>query len=241
MDCGVPERWGLQSAYLRILGAGGKAPPAPEFGTFGTEDSGVAQFRDLFFAIVRKRKRRARRSDWPVVSPEHETEGDEMNESLNYLNSVIRERTAEGAFLLEGEELKYQARVGIAPTLYVVAVVLLFLPPFVIWGPLFLGAAYWVKKTESIWVTNKRVVHSAKWPFSNYSVVSMPLNQISMVRRRFLSGFVSGIFDSLFHIGDIQIHLQAKLLPQLTLTDVKDPRALMRAIKSVSAEIVEGE
>lgn len=167
-----------------------------------------------------------------------------MNQRLAYDTDVIREKTAEGPFLLDGEHIKYETSKAIPASVYVIAAIALVVPPlFILWSALIIGFPYYSATHSKIWITNKRVVHSVKvWPGGNFSVMSIPLSQIRVLRRTLRrAGYLLGFLDRQFGSGDIEVFLKDKMLPQALMSDVKEPGKLISAVKAISAELVEGE
>lgn len=165
-----------------------------------------------------------------------------MTTKLEYATDVIREKTADGPFLLDGEELRHESSIAIPPSLWAFGIILLIIPPlwpFLIIIAIMIGATYYLHKHTKLWITNKRIVYSQRQLFGGYLVSSVPILEIKLVRRRFLMGFFSGLLDRLFGVSTFQILVKGKLLPQLLVTDVKDRGAFLKTIKSISAELVD--
>lgn len=160
---------------------------------------------------------------------------------LHYETDVIREKVAGEPFLLPGEELKYQAKIGIPASMVFWSIMALFLPPFLIWGVLLFGIAAYSRRVDGVWVTNQRVVYYTKFPFSkSYNVQSVPLAQIAKVRLApIASEFPASVLDRLLGVGDLQVFVHDSSWAQLSMVDIKKPKELMRALQALIAERVE--
>lgn len=161
---------------------------------------------------------------------------------LTYETDVIREKIAGEPFLIEGEEIIEEGKIGLPPSMIIISIIVCFFPPiFIGWGVLLFGAVYWMKGKNGVWLTNKRVVSFTRVPFSKqYSIQSYPLHQISRIRmKRVSDGY--DFLDRIFRIGDIQIFVKDQSIVQGSITDLKKIRPFMRKIEEAIEEIGGGE
>lgn len=166
-----------------------------------------------------------------------------MTTVIAYDKDVIREKTADGPFLVEGEEIRYQSVFAVPPSTYLLALIMLFVPPlFILWSAIIFGLSLRMTKRKTLWLTNRRLVYSIPPTLGgSFTVVSIPISEIRVIRRRFLVGFVFGLIDRIFGVSTIQVHVKGKLLSQLLIPNIRDASTLLKTIKSISSELVEGE
>lgn len=165
-----------------------------------------------------------------------------MATAIAYDKDVVREKTADGPALLDGEEIRHESAFAIPPSMYLCALIVLFVPPlFIVWSAIVLGLAFRIRKYKKLWLTNKRLVYSTKPLVGAFTVVSIPISEIKFIRRRFLAGFVAGMIDRMFGVSTIQVHVKGHILSQLLIQHVTNAETLLKTVKSISAELVEGE
>lgn len=157
---------------------------------------------------------------------------------LSYATDVIREKISGPPFLIEDEVLGYEARHGLSPTLFVISIVITFIPPF-LWGPIFLLFNWHHRRHRGTWVTNKRLVSYQKLLFSKqYAVTSIPLGEITKIR---LAPLSLDIFDRLaklverfLGIDDVQVFVRDQNWVQCSITDVKAPARLIAHVRTLT-------
>lgn len=155
-----------------------------------------------------------------------------------YATDVIREKIVGPPFLIEGETVEYEARHGFSPTMLVICIVVTFIPPF-FWG-VGLFVIMWFKvKYSGAWVTNKRLVDFKKIILSKqYAVTSIPLSEISKIRRAPIGGdlfeLVAKPIERLLGIDDVQIFVRDANWVQCSITEVKAPAKLIAHIRNVT-------
>lgn len=151
---------------------------------------------------------------------------------LNYEDDVIREKVAGPPFLLDGESVELNGKIGTPASIVIVSIILTVVPPF-FWGVLLFFIVRYIRRTSGYWVTDRRIVYWTKVPFSKqFSVQSAPLEKVSRVRRTPLStSFVTKLFDRMMGVDDIQIFVNDSSIVQMSLLDVKKPSELLGHLK----------
>lgn len=161
---------------------------------------------------------------------------------LSYDSDVIRERVAGPAFLIENETIQYVGRVGLPASVVVIAAFAALVPPWFIWGALLLYLAHRARRTNGLWITNRRLVYFEKDPFSkSYMVQSVPLHQIRTLRFTSLaaSGGFLRLVDRLLGVADLQVLVHDSSWVQVTMVDIKNPKAVIAALKASVPDKVE--
>jgi hypothetical protein len=144
---------------------------------------------------------------------------------------------ADAPFLLDGEAVAFSAKPAFSLFHWIGVIILTFIPPF-LWGPgLFLMLRY-QKKHSGVWVTNNRLVHFEKVPFSgSYRITSIPLDQITRIKKGSLAGGPSDLLLDLLNrlvgIADVKVFVKDSACVQHSMTNIKPAGALIKYVESV--------
>jgi hypothetical protein len=164
-----------------------------------------------------------------------------INSAVAYETDVVRERTVDGPFLLKDENLLYEAATGKPPSMFVIALIVAFIPPFfVLWSIALLFLVYFSARHDKVWVTNKRIVKSTKGLLkSTYLVESVPIAEIRKVSTK-LPDLPLGLIDALFGVRDVFVAVKEhKLFPVMILNDIKNSKGLIGKVKSIASGLEE--
>jgi len=129
-----------------------------------------------------------------------------------YATDIIKEKVTEAPFLLQGESIGFSAKHAFSPFHWLMVIILTFVPPFV-WGlALFLMLRH-QKEHGGVWVTNKRLVHFEKVPLSKtFHVTSIPLRQITWIKKASLGGspsdLIADLLNRMLGIADLKVFVK---------------------------------
>lgn len=154
-----------------------------------------------------------------------------------YDTDFIKEKVADAPFLLDGESIGFLARPAFSLIHWVMVIILTFVPPF-FWGILAFLVLRHQKKHGGVWVTNKRLVHFEKVPFSKtYQITSIPLHQITSIKKASLTGgpsdLIADLCNRMLGIADLKIFVKDSAWVQHSMTDLKPAGALIRYVDKV--------
>lgn len=155
----------------------------------------------------------------------------------HYSTDIIKEKVTDAPFLLEGESIGFSAKPAFSFFHWVAVIILTFVPPF-FWGLLLFLVLRHQKQHGGVWVTNKRLVHFEKVPFSKtYKVASIPLDQITKIKKASLGGSPSDVFLDLLNrivgIADVKVFVKDSAWVQHSMTNIKPAGALIKYVDSV--------
>ena len=154
-----------------------------------------------------------------------------------YSTDIIKEKVTDAPFLLEGESIGFSAKPAFSFFHWIAVIILTFIPPF-LWGlGLFLMLRH-QKKHGGVWVTNKRLVHFEKVPFSKtYNVTSIPLDQITRIKKASFGGGPSDLILDLLNrivgIADLKVFVKDSAWVQHSMTNIKPAGALIKYVDSI--------
>lgn len=133
------------------------------------------------------------------------------------------------------EILIFETQIG-SSTMYVVAVVLTFIPPFIFGIALFL-LTRWVDKRSQLWITDSRLVQYRQLPWpGKFSFSDVELKYIVHVGRDVGQGLTSpdqSILNRLLKLGDINVHFDKNQHAGIVfLRGIKNSKACKRELKA---------
>jgi hypothetical protein len=155
--------------------------------------------------------------------------------NTRYHTEIVKEKLQTEPALLEGETVEFKATCALSFFHWIAVIILTFVPPF-LWGIGLLFMLRYRKKHSGVWVTNKRLIDFNKNPLKGlYRVTSIPLAEITKIRKGRLTGtfgdVVIDLFNRMLGISDVSIYTQGHVRPRHGLSDIKGAGALIKHVQ----------